>query len=106
MPADPTSFAKPSRSSSAEGGAAPVLVAVTGLFAVIVGVLLRAAVESQDRTDWNGTVEGVLQGLPIVLIIVGLGVLLWGAVLVARGRAVRQDELSPRAPRPPGPSRD
>lgn len=58
-----------------------------GLFAVVVGLFLRAAVGGQDRSDWNPAVKVVLQGLPILLIVGGTILLIWAAVQVSRNRS-------------------
>lgn len=63
------------------------LFIVAGLFAVVVGLLLRAAVGGQDRSDWNPAVKAVLQGLPIVLIAGGTILLIWAGVQVSRSRS-------------------
>jgi hypothetical protein len=57
------------------------LVAANGLFALVVGLLLRRAVGSQDRTDWNGAVRAFLEVFPLLLIAGGALLLI---VAVAR----------------------
>lgn len=57
------------------------LLAANGVFALLVGLLLRRAVGSQDRTDGNGAVRVFLEVFPLLLIAGGALLLI---VAVAR----------------------
>ncbi len=69
-----------SRSARAGGGALSV---ATGLFSLIVGLLLRGNISGQDRTDWNGAVRTFLDVFPLLLIVGGAVLLIVAFVRMA-----------------------
>lgn len=76
------------------GGA--VMVGLSGVFALVVGILLRSAVTGEDRSDWNGIVRAVADGLPTLLIAAGFLVIVWAAVISRRGA----EPVEPAGPAP------
>lgn len=87
MPDSPT-FTSPRRAAP-ERRPVPRLALAAGLFAVIIGLLLRSAVANQDDTGWNGTVRTFLDAFPLVLIIGG------ALVLIAVGISVLRQPRNP-----------
>ncbi|MEH3054516.1 MAG: hypothetical protein PGN13_11010 [Patulibacter minatonensis] len=69
--------------------AASTRLAFAGLFALLVGLLLRGAVGKQDDTDWNGAVRAFLDLFPLVLVAGGVVLLLSSAVMLVRRDASR-----------------
>ena len=59
-------------------------LAVIGVFALIVGLLLQRSVGKQDDSDWNAVVKIVLEGLPLLLIAAAVIVLVAAAALASK----------------------
>lgn len=80
------------------GGGGGALGVATGLFSLIIGLLLRSSVSGQDRTDWNSAVRTFLEVFPLLLIAGGALLLIVAFVRMGRRSGTTRGDIDGSAP--------
>ncbi len=83
------------RPVAARGG---LLGVATGVFSLIIGLLLRSSVSGQDRTDWNSAVRTFLEVFPLLLIAGGALLLIVAFVRMGRRSGTTRGAIDGSAP--------
>lgn len=81
-----------------EAAPAGLLGVATGLFSLIIGLLLRGSISRQDRTDWNGVVRTFLEVFPLLLIVGGTLLLILAIVRIGRRPGATRGGVDGSAP--------